>query len=136
MALLSDSNRKSLENNPNVKKVTSSNVTYSTKFKVYSVKRFKKGHTPREIFMGAGIDLTLFGDSYAKKCLQRWSKIYEEFGEAGFKAERRGSGASGRPKKKKFKSPEEELAYLRAENDFLKKLHALAAKYEKKKSSP
>ena len=135
MALLSDTDRKRLESNPNVEKVTTSNVTYSSKFKIHAVKRLKKGLSPREIFMEADIDLSLFGDDYAKKSLQRWVKVLNESGESGFKEERRGSGSGGRPKGRKFKSPNEELAYLRAENDFLKKLHALTAKYEKKKDS-
>lgn len=134
MALLSDSDRQRLQNNPYVEKVTSSNVCYSSKFKIHAVRSVAKGLSPREIFMEADIDLSLFGEDYPKKCLQRWTKIVNIHGENGLKAERRGSGASGRPKGKKFKSDEEELAYLRAENDFLKKLHALAAKYEKKKN--
>lgn len=135
MALLSNSDVKDLENNPNVEKVTKSNVTYKTKFKIKAVKQHLNGVSPRVIFMDAGINLQLFGDTYAKKCLHRWRKIYQENGVDGLKTERRGSGATGRPVGRKFKSLEDELAYLRAENDFLKKLHALADKYEKKKNS-
>ena len=134
MGLLSDSDRKSLENNPIVEKVTASNVTYTSKFKIKAVSDFAKGISPNQIFAQAGIDLQMFGKTYAKKCLSRWNKIQEEHGNGGLKSERRGSGATGRPKRT-FKSPEDELLYLRAENDFLKKLHALAAKYPDKKNS-
>lgn len=135
MALLSDLDIQNLVSNPNVEKITKSNVTYTSKFKIKAVKQLLNGASPREIFMEAGIDLQLFGDTYAKKSLQRWRKIYNENGEIGLKIERRGSGSTGRPIGKKFKSLEDELAYLRAENNFLKKLHALADKYEKKKNS-
>ena len=134
MGLLSDSNRKLLESNPVVEKVTASNVTYTSKFKIKAVSEFFKGISPSQIFADAGIDLEMFGKTYAKKCLSRWRKIHEELGNDGLKSERRGSGATGRPAKK-FKSPDDELRYLRAENDFLKKLHALAAKYPNKKNS-
>lgn len=135
MALLSDFDRKRLEENPNVEKVSFSNVSYTSKFKIKALKQLKDGFSPREIFMEAEIDLSLFGKDYPKKCLQRWKKVQKTSGENGLKKERRGSGATGRPKNKKFKSADEEIAYLRAENDFLKKLQALAVKYEKKKDS-
>lgn len=134
MGLLSDSSRKLLESNPVVEKVTASNVTYTSKFKIKAVSDFSKGISPNQIFANAGIDLQMFGKTYAKKCLSRWRKIHDEFGNDGLKSERRGSGATGRPVRT-FKSPEDELRYLREENDFLKKLHALAAKYPDKKSS-
>lgn len=134
MGLISDLNRRILESNPIVEKVTASNVTYIAKFKIKAVAEFSKGISPSRIFADAGIDLQMFGKTYAKKCLSRWRKIYEEHGNDGFKAERRGSGSTGRPVRT-FKSPEDELHYLRAENDFLKKLHALAAKYPDKKNS-
>jgi hypothetical protein len=109
-------------------------VTYTSKFKIRAVLDFSKGISPNQIFAQAGIDLQMFGKTYAKKCLSRWRKIHDEFGNDGLKSERRGSGSTGRPKKT-FKSPEDELRYLRAEVDFLKKLRALAAKYPDKKNS-
>lgn len=136
MGSFSDSDRKDLEDNPNVLKVTASNVSYTPKFKALAVKLAIKGKSPREIFMEAGINLELFGKEYAKSCIKKWRKIIETFGEVGLKEERRGSKATGRPKGQKFKSVEEELAWLRAENDFLKKLRALRiANSQKNKSS-
>lgn len=133
MGSMSDKDRKGLENNPNVLKVTKSNVAYTTEFKTNALKLHKQGHTPFQIFTEAGIDLSVFGEDYAKKCIQRWGKVATQ--EGGLKKERRGSKATGRPKGLKFKSVEEEVAYLRAENDFLKKLRALEARYANKKSS-
>lgn len=135
MAILSDSARKRLESNPNVSKVTTNNVTYTAAFKIKAVKQFLDGESYESIFSKAGVDLTQFESNYARKSVDRWHRIFKESGEEGLKIERRGSGAKGRPKGKKFKSLEAEVAYLRAENDFLKKLNALEAAYLKKKNS-
>lgn len=138
MGPFSDSDRKDLETNSNVLKVSNSTVAYKSTFKIKAVKQLSKGLSPREIFESAGIDLSLFNPDYAKKTLQRWRKTFNELGEQGLKEERRGSGATGRPAGKKFKSLEEENAYLRAENEFLKKIRALDEKEEreaKKKGS-
>jgi hypothetical protein len=125
MAKLSEKYRDLLAKNPNVSKVTSSNVTYTTAFKSKAVKLLQEGESSKDIFKDAGIDTTSFGDSYALKSITRWERAIAEHGEKGLKTERRGAGATGRPKGIKFKSIEEENAYLRAENDFLKKLRAL-----------
>ena len=132
---LSEKDRKDLEKNANVLKVTKSNVAYTPAFKAEALRLHQQGHTPSKIFEDAGIKLSLFGDNYAKKCLQRWKRVAEKDGLVGFAKERRGLKSTGRPKGLKFKSIEEENAYLRAENDFLKKLRALETKYANKKSS-
>ena len=134
MATLSNSQRKNLEDNPNVLRITGSNVIYTGRFKIKAVKAHFNGSRPDQIFLDAGIDLSLFGKDYAKKAVGRWGKIHEELGNNGLTFSRRGHGAKRCPKKK-FNSLEEELCYLREENDFLKKLHALAAKYQKKKDT-
>lgn len=131
MGPLSNTDRKNLEKNPNVLKVTESTVTYKPSFKVKALKQLSKGSSPKEIFESAGIDLSQFNPDYAKKTLQRWRKIFNQFGEDGLKEERRGSGATGRPKGIKFKNLEEEIAYLRAEVEFLKKIRALDEKEER-----
>jgi hypothetical protein len=135
MGPFSESDRKLLESNPVVAKVSDSNVSYKSQFKIKAVKDNLRGIPPKEIFLMAKIDLRLFNPDYPKKTIQRWRKIYEESGEEGLKTDSRGSKATGRPKCIKFKTLEEENAYLRAEVEFLKKLHALARKDEKKKSS-
>lgn len=126
MAILSNSVRKNLKDNPNVLRITGSNVIYTGRFKIKAVKAHSNGSRPDQIFLDAGIDLSLFGKDYAKKAVGRWEKIYEELGNKGLTFSRRGHGAKRCPKKK-FKSLEEELCYLREENDFLKKLFLEAA---------
>ena len=57
-------------------------------------------------------------------------------GKEGLEQERRGKGATGRPKKEELKDEKAllaRIAYLEEENDFLKKLRALAEKPENKK---
>ncbi len=135
MAVLSDSDRKKLSKNPNVLKVTDKNIAYTPEFKVRAVEKHLAGESYNEIFVDAGIDLSLFEQDYSRKCITRWLKSYNKSGAEGFKTEARGKSSTGRPKGRKFKSLEAEVAYLRAENDFLKKLNALEAAYLKKKSS-
>jgi transposase-like protein len=135
MGPFSESDRNSLESNPAVLKVTETNVSYKPNFKIKAVEEYLRGIPPKKIFSKAGIDLSLFNPDYAKKTLHRWRKIYDKSGKKGLESDGRGSKASGRPKAIKFKTLEEENAYLRAEIDFLKKLHALARKDEKKKNS-
>lgn len=65
-----------------------------------------------------------------KTQVQHWAKLYQEKGECAFDEETRGKSEhprKGRPKTK-FASMEEELQYLRMENEFLKKLKALREK--------
>ena len=121
MAKLSESDKKRLLSNCFIEKVTNSHVVFTTEFKIQSVKKNLNGLSPKDIFVESGIDTSLFLEDFPKKSLARWKKIYLEEGKNGFLEEKRGKGSKGRPKKK-FKTLEEELAYLRVENDFLKKL--------------
>lgn len=66
----------------------------------------------------------------SKHRVYQWVKQYQEKGETAFDNETRGKSkgpGKGRPKTK-FSSQEEELQYLRMENEFLKKLKALQGK--------
>jgi transposase len=65
-----------------------------------------------------------------KTQVQRWVKLYNIKGKTAFDEETRGR-ATGPKKgrlKAKFNSIEEELNYLRMENEFLKKMHTLSGK--------
>lgn len=136
MGKFTDQQRKLLVSNKNIEKVTSSNVQFTVKFKLSSLKEFESGRSAEEIFESAGIDLSLFKPGYAGKSVSRWRKAYSEQGKDAFTREHRGKNSSGRPKSRNsFKNDAEELAYLRAENEFLKKLHALGKSYQKNKGS-
>lgn len=112
--------------NPNIERVTKSNIQFTKAFKIRSIKQYQAGLSPTQIFEEAGIDLSDFESCYARKSVIRWLIASNEYGLSKINDERRGIGSSGRPSLvKKFKSLSEEVAYLRAENDFLKKIRAL-----------
>ena len=117
------------------KKITASNIQFTKEFKIKSIKQYKLGISPIDIFVEAGIDLSDFNQNYANKSVLRWIATAQEYGLNKIDQERRGLGSSGRPSNgKKFKSLEEEIIYLRAENDFLKKIRALGKASGVKKS--
>lgn len=121
--------------NTNIEKITDSNIRFTKEFKIRALKLFRNGTPAKEIFIAAGIDITDFEKDYAKKSIGRWSKAARVHGASKLNEERRGIGSSGRSSgTKKFKSLSEELIYLRAENDFLKKIRALGSEYSKKKN--
>ncbi|CEP80289.1 transposase [Paraclostridium sordellii] len=65
-----------------------------------------------------------------KKQVQDWTKSYNIKGSTAFDEETRGKASGfrkGQPKAK-LNSLEEELNYLRMENEYLKKLHFLSEK--------
>lgn len=114
------------KNNPYIEKITESNIQFTKEFKIKCIKQYQSGQSPVDIFTEAGIDLSDFNENYASKTVQRWISAAKEYGLNRIDQERRGISSSGRPSiGKKFKSLEEEIIYLRAENDFLKKIRAL-----------
>lgn len=126
MRILSVTVKKHLLSNRFVEKISNSNISYTSEFKLHAVKANLEGKSPTEIFNEAGIDVDPFVRNYAVKTISRWKKIYQEEGKQGLMKEKRGKNSTGRPKVKEFRSVEAELEYLRLENEFLKKLHALA----------
>lgn len=133
MENLSKAEKERLLSNRYVEKITTNQVIFTAEFKVLAVKANLAGQSPKDFFQESGIDTSLLSEQLPKKCVSRWKKTYLEKGSKGFSEELRGKNATGRPKEK-FSSIEAELAYLRLENDFLKKLHALANSKKKKNS--
>lgn len=135
MSDFSEKDRKSLESNPLVKSVGANQVQFTSKFKLKALKLHAQGLKPSDVFLKLGVDPILFLKEYPKKCLTRWKKIVADYGEKGLQEERRGKGATGRPKRtvpKGEKALLERIAVLEAHVDFLKKLRALAEKPERK----
>lgn len=67
--------------------------------------------------------------------IKDWERIYLEEGPECFAVERRGRGSTGRPRKLPKEIEEDLLAEvqrLRAENDYLKNLHALVLEDERR----
>ena len=81
--------------------------------------------SPNAIFHNAGFDLQVLGKDKPENCLKRWRKTYKAQGEAGLQVERRGKNSSGRRRKGDQSDKEylkAKIAYLEAENAFLRKL--------------
>lgn len=126
------------------------NTKYSPELKISVILDMRNNHlgyreTARKYNLGNNV-------CQGKELARRWERIYLEEGEASFYIERRGrttkmdNPKKGRPRKKSLDKQvendliaenqrlKEELEYLRAENEYIKKLSALIAAEEQKKS--
>lgn len=122
-----------LSRNENVRKCSERSISFNKEFKINAIRRYQAGLTCIEVFAEAGFDIRIIGKSSPEDCLKRWKKTYRLKGESGLRIETRGRGG-GRPKKvvdttpaDKIKRLEAEVAYLKAENDFLTQLRAKRA---------
>ncbi|MCM3039123.1 hypothetical protein M3201_05355 [Paenibacillus motobuensis] len=122
---------KQLEANPNVQRVSETNISFTPAFKLAAVKSYKAGKTPKEIFLEAAFDVDMFSSDKPKECLKRWRATYATHGEEGLLEERRGKGSPGRPSTKelsveeRLRRAEAKIKLLEVENEFLKKLESL-----------
>jgi transposase-like protein len=122
-----------LRNNLNVVKCSQKAITYSKEFKQKAVKQYlDENLSCGEIFRLAGFDLNVLGKDIPKDRISDWKRVYRTYGEKGLSNERRGKNG-GRPKTKglteeeKLERLEVQVAYLKAENDFLRRLRAKRA---------
>jgi len=120
---------KVLLQNENVEKCSDKSISYHKDFKILAVEKYHGGLPPNEIFRQAKFDIDIVGRKTPKRCLQSWRRIFKNKGIQELSVETRGRGkGGGRPKvnwsneKEKIKYFETEVAYLKAENDFLAKL--------------
>ena len=119
-----------LSQNPNVANCSERSILYHKDFKVSAVKKHREGITPSWIFKEAGFNLAVIGHETPEWCMSRWRRTFRDKGEAGLRKDgRKGNNPQGRPKgighlsdKEKLKYLEAQVAYLKAENDFLAKL--------------
>ncbi|WP_411954331.1 IS3 family transposase [Alkalibacillus sp. S2W] len=125
--IFSESQRRELESNSNIIKVSDRSISYSPEFKVKAVKENEQGKGPHQIFVEHGFDLSIIGDKKPKECIKRWRDMFQKYGEDGFFTERLGKSATGRPSSKelssedKLKKAEARIAYLEAELGLRKK---------------
>ncbi|MFB5663726.1 IS3 family transposase [Alteribacillus sp. HJP-4] len=125
--MFTETQRKVLESNPNVIKVSDRSITYASEFKVKAVKENDEGKSPYHIFVEHGFDMSVIGFKKPRQCVKRWRETFRKYGEDGFYTERRGKGATGRPSTKdlsseeKLKKAEARIAYLEAELGLRKK---------------
>lgn len=94
---------------PFIEKVFQNRIIYSNEFKTMALAQYRNGLPPVEIFVNAGINLELVKRKNAVNLLLKWSKENVKTSE-----------------QKSLEQQIEELkvqnAYLKAENEFLKKL--------------
>ena len=125
-----------LKKSKHVVTVNENQVVFTNEFKQLAIQEWKSGISPKSIFDKYDIGYTILGKSRVNNNLRRWKK--QESRLEGFQRIK----GSGRPKSLIFTSVEEEnrylkdqLEYQRQEIEFLKKLKALEAKYQRKKNS-
>jgi transposase len=103
-------------------------TSFSGKFKQKVIEDIRTNHLSyREAMKKYGIG--------GKMSIQKWERIYLEQGPEGLYIERRGRGSPGRPPKLDKQVEKDLIAEnqrLRAENDYLKKLHALVLEEERR----
>lgn len=129
-----DSEVLELKKNPNIEKCSNKAITYSKSFKTLAVKQFlDEGLFASQIFRKAGFNIALIGKNTPKDRLKNWLRIYRKKGDGGLLKDERGRNSSGRPRSKDVDGEKQleyykaQVAYLKAENDFLKQLRAKRA---------
>jgi hypothetical protein len=123
-----DQEKEILLKNENILDVSDTNVKYYPKFKVKAVEEYNQGNPPIKIFSNAWIDVDILGRENPERCIRRWRNTFNKLGKEGLLNERRGkSKGGGRPRTRELTLEEAKarIAYLEAENEFLKKLEAL-----------
>jgi len=122
-----------LRRNINVDRCSERSISYNKDFKIKAVRQYNEDRlSAKEIFELAGFDIKIIGKDKPKDSLKNWTRIYKRKGMLGLQEEQRGK--VGRPRKNelggedKIKRLEAQVAYLKAENDFLVKLRAKRAK--------
>ncbi|PIR96132.1 MAG: hypothetical protein COT92_02650 [Candidatus Doudnabacteria bacterium CG10_big_fil_rev_8_21_14_0_10_42_18] len=114
-----------LQKNPNVAKCGQKSITYVKDFKTRAVKAYyQESLSPNMIFVQAGFDLNIIGRDQPKECLRRWRAIYKTKGEKELSKERRerSKGHKAKFDESDPKYLKTKIAYLEAENDFLRNL--------------
>ena len=115
--------QKALRKNPYIQKVSAKSITYSKEFKEKFEEDYRAGKIPSQILSDMGIDPRILGTKRRSSLVERM-KIYESRPE-GCNDTRKNN--AGRPSTKeltdaeKLKLLEHKIAYLKQENEFLKK---------------
>lgn len=127
--MYSEDQIKEICKNKNVLTCSSKSITYTSEFKIRSVKMYiEDAMSPSQIYTSSGFNPSILTKKKFSDRLIAWRKIYQEYGEDGLRGDERGRKATGKPKKIIFKTPEEEIEYLKLriaykdkENDFFSK---------------
>lgn len=115
--------RRELETNPYIQKVSEKSITYEKTFKEKFKEDYQRGKLPKEILVDMGIDPKVLGNRRIDGLVARM-KQYASRPE-GSRDNRKNN--SGRPSTKEYTQTEkidrleQKIAYLTQENEFLKK---------------
>ena len=93
-----------LEGNPYVKSVSEKSITYTDEFKRHFVSELLNMKTAKQIFIEAGFNPEVIGNSGIKAFAAKWRKKYRENGILALEDTRK--NCSGRPRKTEF-TPEQ-----------------------------
>lgn len=129
--IFTDEQRLLLSGNPHVQRCSKKSITCRKDFKLKAIQQYyNEDLSVSDIFRQAGLDPAVIGREQPKRLLGAWIKTYKSKGVAGLAEARGKNGFRGRPKTKgisdadRIKRLEIQVAYLKAENDFLAKLRA------------
>lgn len=117
--IFTEEEQSTLRKNPHVRSCTGKYITFTDAFKELAVRRHKdEGIPARVIFTDAGFALSLIGKDSPDSTLARWRRQAT----SGIAPQKKGR------KKRSFDpalmTDKERIAYLEAEVDYLKSLHA------------
>ena len=107
--------------NPNVADATTNTIKFTPEFKKLALQKTEEGMSPNDIFKEAGFDLKIIGKKTPNNRIRAW-KFYERHSNKNNTKYL----AKEIKKNKILKNILEENRYLKAENEFLKKLQALS----------
>jgi hypothetical protein len=115
---ITEEQKQILLQNPNVFNVGKVSIYYTKDFRKKAVELFYQGYTPKEIFKDAGFDLNIIGKSAPAICLGNW-RFHDK------KRKQKKENLLKQNQSDELKKILAENKYLKAENEFLKKLEAL-----------
>lgn len=117
--------KKLLESNPNIQAVLSNQVLYSKEFKEKAVKEYNDGKSANQIFIDAGLDVSILSKQYdyASKTISKWKNANRK------RIDIHCPKKKVKERKTAYQKLLERNEYLEAENEFLKKLSALCDKF-------
>ena len=107
--------------NPNVESINPNTIRFTSEFKESALKKDSEGISASQIFKDAGFDLNVLGKETPKTSIRNWRHREKTLNKNNTKYL-----AKEVKKNKALKSILEENRYLKAENEFLKKLQALS----------
>lgn len=140
---LTPEERDILKRNPNVVKVTESNVVYTNKFKQHFIEEYALGKKPKEIFEEAEFDPKILGSKRIERSSARWREAFASgtlgnFDEKSiskhFSDTKREQLSQLEQAKKKISKQNEEIARLKAEVELLKKAGKIGRRRCEKKA--